>query len=105
MRDIRVDEKLVKAGYDARINIKHTQGRPMRYLLPLALLPIIASAQDDVPPLTQVLSQNHKCSDTIEIRSESLSMEQLTQACKLLSSQEAEFHRIFKTQNSPVKDD
>ena len=77
----------------------------MRYLLSLALLPAIGAAQDTLPPITQVLSQNHKCSDTIEIRSESLSVQQLTQACKLLSAQETEFHRLFNTKDSPVNDD
>ncbi len=55
--------------------------------------------------VNDVLSQNHKCSPTIQIRSESLTTTQITQACDLLSKQEAQFHSLFSTQSTPVADD
>ncbi|WP_394200516.1 collagenase [Shewanella waksmanii] len=71
-------------------------------LLPLAISPAQA---ESVAPLEQVLIQVHACSDTIILRSQSLSNEQTQQACALLQKQEANFHQLFNTLDKPVRDD
>ena len=56
-------------------------------------------------PVEAVLSQVNKCNDTIVIRSQALTDEQVQQACAMLMEQEKRFHSIFGTQGKPVKDD
>ncbi|BDY06628.1 hypothetical protein F0521_36690 [Ferrimonas sp. YFM] len=64
-----------------------------------------ASQGPAVPPVEQVLSQVHRCSDTLILRSESLTPEQQRQACDMLGSQENQFHKMFGTQGKPVPQD
>lgn len=80
----------------------------MRNLITLIGLTTLASCQSwtfTEAPLAEILSQNHVCSDTLVIRSQALSAEQVNQACDQLSRQETRFHQLFNTQSSPVKDD
>lgn len=56
-------------------------------------------------PVEAVLSQVNKCNDTIVIRSQALTDEQVKQACAMLMEQESRFHGIFGTEGKPVKDD
>ncbi|MFT5705317.1 MAG: hypothetical protein ACI8SK_001272 [Shewanella sp.] len=77
-------------------------------LLPItAILSLYALAADAEPisPISEVLAQNHACSDTIVIRSQALSTNQIEQACKLLGMQETKFHQLFDTQGKPVAND
>ncbi|USD37165.1 MULTISPECIES: collagenase [Ferrimonas] len=53
----------------------------------------------------QVLSQQHRCSATLLLRSQALTREQQHQACERLLVQEARFHQLFGTEGSPVADD
>ena len=69
----------------------------------VSLTSIDAQAQQN--SIEDVLSQNHACSDTIVIRSQALTKAQINAACKLLQTQEANFHQLFGTLNKPVAND
>ncbi|RYV02232.1 collagenase [Shewanella sp. OPT22] len=78
----------------------------MNNKIPFLLLTLTSSSAIAYQPsISSVLKQEHKCSPTIQIRSEKLSQAQISQACALLSKQEAKFHELFGTISSPVKDD
>ncbi|ABZ77604.1 Microbial collagenase [Shewanella halifaxensis HAW-EB4] len=70
----------------------------------MSLLPTAVQA-GETASLESVLNQNHACSDTIIIRSQALTKEQISSACELLVRQEANFHQLFGTLNKPVADD
>ncbi|MGS0680477.1 collagenase [Shewanella sp. 125m-7] len=70
----------------------------------ISLLPLTAQAEDGAS-VESVLGQNHACSDTIIIRSQALTQEQIASACELLQKQEANFHQLFATLDKPVADD
>ncbi|MGS0729509.1 collagenase, partial [Shewanella sp. 0m-11] len=70
----------------------------------MSLLPTVVQA-DENASLESVLNQNHACSDTIVIRSQALTKDQISSACELLVRQETNFHKLFGTQNKPVADD
>ncbi|GIU46593.1 collagenase [Shewanella colwelliana] len=74
-------------------------------IVPLFLFPSLCSANTDVAPLNEILSQQHDCSETITIRSQALTQEQVIQACALLQKQEAKFHQLFGTEGKPVAND
>ncbi|GIU21496.1 hypothetical protein TUM4644_12510 [Shewanella colwelliana] len=74
-------------------------------IVPLFLFPSLCSANTDVAPLNEILSQLHDCSETITIRSQALTQEQVIQACALLQKQEAKFHQLFGTEGKPVAND
>lgn len=57
------------------------------------------------PPVDEILSQVKKCNDSIIIRSQLLSEQQLDKACALMIEEEAYFHELFNTHGKPVKDD
>jgi microbial collagenase len=63
------------------------------------------SSAAPVAKLEEILSQVHVCSPTITLRSESLTSEQITQACSMLSQKEARFHALFDTTGKPVAND
>ncbi len=60
---------------------------------------------DNLLAVDQVLSQTNECNDTIVIRSQALSAEQVSSACKMLIAKEQHFHQTFNTQGKPVADD
>ncbi len=62
-------------------------------------------ATSELLAVNEVLSQVTDCNETIVIRSQSLTKEQLASACKLLMAQEDKFHQIFNTKGKPVADD
>ena len=64
-----------------------------------------ATAAEGTQALDEVLSQTKKCSETIIIRSQNLTQAQQLEACKMLSEKETTFHRLFNTQDKPVKHD
>ncbi|WP_076412635.1 collagenase [Shewanella sp. UCD-KL12] len=77
-------------------------------LLPITGLLCLASTAtqaEQVAGISEVLSQSHACSDTIVIRSQALTPKQVTDACQLLSKQEAKFHQLFGTKGKPVAND
>lgn len=77
-------------------------------LLPItAILSLSAFTVEAKPiaPISEVLTQEHACSDTIVIRSQALTATQIEQACQLLGKQEAKFHQLFDTQGKPVAND
>ncbi|MCL1145999.1 collagenase [Shewanella marinintestina] len=76
-------------------------------LLPLALITALPFAAQAEPKanIDAVLSQSHACSDTIVIRSQALTKQQISDACQLLQTQEANFHQLFGTLNKPVAND
>ncbi|CAH9051721.1 Microbial collagenase [Pseudoalteromonas sp. CIP111854] len=53
----------------------------------------------------QVLSQAHQCSDTIRIRSQEMTSQQLSSACSTMAAEEARFHTRLATNQTPVADD
>jgi len=63
------------------------------------------SLAQPVAKLETILSQVHVCSPTITLRSESLTSEQITQACNMLSQKETRFHALFETTGKPVAND
>lgn len=64
-----------------------------------------ASQGPAVPPVEEVLSQVHRCSSTLILRSESLTVDQQEQACVMLGGQESLFHQMFGTRGKPVAHD
>ena len=77
-------------------------------LLPIAaVLSLSAFTVEAKPiaPISEILTQEHACSDTIVIRSQALTKTQIDQACQLLGKQEAKFHQLFSTQGKPVAND
>ncbi|MCL1057030.1 collagenase [Shewanella gelidimarina] len=73
-------------------------------LSPLLIAPQLTAAES-AQDLNTVLSQNYACSDTIIIRSQALTSQQIESACLLLQTQEAKFHLLFGTLNKPVTND
>ncbi len=64
-----------------------------------------ASDNRSMPALNAILSQTKSCNSRLVIRYQSLSTQQLQQACDQLATREDEFHRLFKTKGKPVKHD
>ncbi|CAM4253700.1 collagenase [Pseudoalteromonas maricaloris] len=54
---------------------------------------------------SKVLSQQHSCSDTIKIRAQALTAQQLTSACQTMEAEEGRFHTMLETGRLPVADD
>ena len=63
----------------------------------------ICGFEDEMEARTLVI--RHECSDSLRIRAQSLTAEQLGTACAVLMNQEAYFHRRLRTGNVPVGDD
>lgn len=53
----------------------------------------------------QVLSQQHRCSDSLTLRSAALTQAQQQAACAQLAAIEQRFHQLFQTAGKPVKHD
>ncbi|OAJ94925.1 M9 family metallopeptidase [Vibrio bivalvicida] len=53
----------------------------------------------------RLLVNRYECSGPAIIRSQNLTQQQSQQACEILSSTEADFHRVANTGQAPVKDD
>ncbi|PSU41357.1 peptidase M9 [Photobacterium frigidiphilum] len=53
----------------------------------------------------QILSIHYSCSDTIKIRAQEMTEQELQQSCDLLATEEILFHKVLKTNNQPVNDD
>ena len=53
----------------------------------------------------RILDIKHACGDTVSIRAQTLTGEQLDRACALLERQESEFHFWLRTGGEPVADD
>ena len=75
---------------------------PITAILSLSAFTVEAKT---IAPITEVLTQEHACSDSIIIRSQALTTTQIEQACQLLGKQEAKFHQLFGTQGKPVAND
>ncbi|MCV2366903.1 collagenase [Roseateles oligotrophus] len=63
------------------------------------------SAAANLVSVEQVLSRAHRCSATLELRSQALSPQQEAQICGELAAIEIRFHRLFGTEGRPVKHD
>ncbi|MFT4927315.1 MAG: microbial collagenase [Phenylobacterium sp.] len=57
------------------------------------------------PTIDQALPINHVCSDSLTIRAQQMSAEQLNETCIRLTSQETTFHQKLATQHQPVAND
>ena len=55
--------------------------------------------------ITQALSQNYSCSNTIKIRSQNMTAAQHAAACDAMGAEEGLFHTKLATNNTPVADD
>ena len=53
----------------------------------------------------QILSQQHRCSDSLTLRSAALTPTQQQAACEQLAAIEQRFHQLFQTAGKPVKHD
>ncbi|MCW8878736.1 MAG: collagenase [Kangiellaceae bacterium] len=58
-----------------------------------------------IPTIDEALPINHKCSDSLFIRANQMTPEQLTVSCTKLTSQESFFHELLDTKNEPTGDD
>ncbi|MCG9740038.1 collagenase [Shewanella insulae] len=58
-----------------------------------------------LPELSQVLPIRHQCSDSLYILAQDLTPDELSISCTKLTSQEADFHRLLKTQHQPTAND
>lgn len=56
-------------------------------------------------PLDSVLTNYHQCNAAWAIRHQSLSAQQVAEACELMAQNEKTFHRLFKTHQVPVSHD
>lgn len=56
-------------------------------------------------PADSVLVNYYQCNDAWAIRHQSLSDEQVANACSIMATNEATFHALFSTKNSPVAHD
>ena len=63
------------------------------------------AGQCHVPNLDDVLPIKHVCSDSLFIRAQNLTKQQLDGSCQRLTSQEDNFHQLFKTGKQPVAND
>lgn len=63
------------------------------------------AGQCHVPSIDTILPIKHVCSDSLFIRAQNLSQEQLEGSCKRLISQEDNFHHLFETSKQPVAND
>ena len=52
-----------------------------------------------------ILSINYSCSDTIDIRAQQLTNEELQASCDLMGGEEVLFHQVLATAHQPVADD
>ena len=80
----------------------------MRLMLPLVAISFTTACSTlfgPPAPLSEVLTRTHTCSETLIIRSQNLTPEQVDDACNMLGAQEARFHSLFGTLKSPVADD
>lgn len=55
--------------------------------------------------IDEALPINHKCSDSLFIRAQTLTKDQLNLSCKRLIAQEENFHNVYATQLQPVPND
>ncbi|WP_417349386.1 collagenase [Ferrimonas sp.] len=58
-----------------------------------------------LPKEEEVLPIEHHCSDSLYIRAQDLTLEELEQTCNRLTSQEQDFHMLLATNQQPVAND
>jgi hypothetical protein len=82
------------------------------WLLSMGFLAVAQAAAAEVKSIAveaggadQVLSRSHRCSATLDLRSQALSPQQEQAICRELAEIEARFHRVFGTEGKPVKHD
>ncbi len=73
---------------------------------PLSLPADAATATSaGAPAVSEVLQQQHRCSDTLQLRHANLQPAQLTQICIDLAALEQRFHQLLQTGHKPVAHD
>lgn len=68
-------------------------------------LPADAATPAGAPAVSEVLQQQHRCSDTLQLRHANLKPAQLTQICIDLAALEQRFHQLLQTGHKPVAHD
>ncbi|WP_252008211.1 collagenase [Ferrimonas sp. SCSIO 43195] len=58
-----------------------------------------------LPDESEILPIEHRCSDSLFIRTQDLTPRELAQTCNRLTSQESEFHELLATMREPVPGD
>ncbi len=90
--------------------------RPLLPLLVVIASPALQAAQPDAAPaasaatavaapVAAVLSQQHRCSDTLLLRHAKLTTTQTSAICTELTAVEQRFHQLLNTGKAPVADD
>lgn len=81
--------------------------RPLLPLLVVTASPALQAAQPETEPasVAQVLSQQHRCSDTLLLRHAKLTTTQTSAICTELTAIEQRFHQLLNTGRTPVADD
>lgn len=83
-------------------------------MLGMLLLPLCSQADTGVssseakvelPAVTQVLTRQHVCSASLQLRSQAMSTQQEREACQMLGELEKKFHATFNTLGKPVNHD
>lgn len=77
--------------------------RPLLPLLAALTTPALQAAQP--APIEAVLSQQHRCSDTLLLRHAKLTTAQTSAICTELTAVEQRFHQLLNTGRTPVSDD
>ena len=81
---------------------------PVLPLLAALTAPMLQAAPASAPslaPVAKVLSQQHRCSDTLLLRHAKLTTAQTSQICTELTAVEQRFHQLLNTGRAPVADD
>jgi len=81
---------------------------PLLPLLAALTAPMLQAAPASAPslaPVAKVLSQQHRCSETLLLRHAKLTTAQASAICTELTAVEQRFHQLLNTGQTPVADD
>ena len=95
-QDVAIRGQVAKDAFTLGYHVNHFAGREEC---------INNSGLCHMPSLEAVLPEKHTCSATLFIRHQDLNQEELAESCHKLTSQEAHFHLLLQTQNSPTAND
>lgn len=108
-RNTRLSSVLLMAGLTACVAVQDKAAETA----PEAATKVLAATQPQpkattsstIPPVSEVLRGQHRCSASLQLRYASLSAAQLTQICTDLAALEQRFHQLLRTGHKPVAHD
>lgn len=78
---------------------------PLLAVLTTPMLQAVPASSPSLAPVSKVLSQQHRCSDTLLLRHAKLTALQTSAICTELTAVEQRFHQLLNTGRTPVADD